>query len=693
MSKRKNDRSTAESNNILWTCVISSGVFLALYALVDIFVESYPKWLGVIIFGVYAMSVVTCLIIYGSRRKKEKDFAEKTLLMEKAMTGMMQNVSIPCVLTLRSGLIAWSSNGAREMLGSEESLIQQNITDLCSIKLEELIEELNKPKAEETEEPEIVEDDDEEKDKKEDIHSVTIGGKCYRVTLYKQTLGKNLYFLITFEDYTELNALTIKMDKETPVVAHIALDNLNEIAEYVRVNYRSAANEIEEILKKFAEDINGFIMESGRDRYILLFSKEQYDECKKRKFDILETVRNVRLGDSSVPVTVSIGISLVGANFEEREKNAASALEFALQRGGDQVAVKTENDVLFFGGKTKGFQKKTSATARVIATRLTSIISTSPNVLIMGHANPDFDAIGACVGAARLCMFCGVKPKIIMDTENSNFKACTEKLLTLADYKNMFISAEAGLDMIKSDTLLMIVDANNFNILESSAVASNISRYVVIDHHRRVAPFETEPLLSLIEPSASSASEMITEILEQCLTENMLHKEEANLLLAGIMVDTKNFTRTTGTKTFGAAMYLRGAGANSEIARTFFHEELDSFMSEAKLTSAARMYRDNIIITESEGNNTDADRVTAAKTADKMLDIRGVEASFALVKVEGKVLISARSKGTINVQLILEKMGGGGHFDAAAAALGGVDMRSAKHHLTNAIDEYFKENP
>lgn len=698
MSKRKNDRSFAESNNILWTCVISSGSFLALYALVDIFVESYPRWLGVIIFGVYAMSVVACLIIYGSKRKKEKDFAEKTLLMEKAMTGMMQDVSIPCILTLRSGLIAWSSQGAREMLGVEESLIQQNITDLCDLKLEKLIEELSADKVVK-EEPEVIEDEEEEEDengeskkKKEDIHSVVIGGMCYRVKLYKQTLGKNLYFLITFEDYTELNALTIKMDKEAPVVAHIALDNLNEIAEYVRVNYRSAANEIEEILKKFAEDINGFIMESGRDKYILLFSKEQYDECKDKKFDILETIRNVRLGDSSVPVTISIGISLVGANFEEREKNAASALEFALQRGGDQVAVKTENNVLFFGGKTKGVQKKTSSNARVLATRLASIIASSPNVLIMGHANPDFDAIGACVGIARLCMHSGVKPKIIMNTANANFKACSEKLLALEDYKNMFISAEAGLDMIKADTLLVIVDANNFNILESPAVANNVSRLVVIDHHRKVAPYETEPLLSKIDPSASSASEMITEILEQCLTENMLHKEEANILLAGIMVDTKNFTRTTGTKTFGAAMYLRGAGASSEIARTYFHEEYDDFLSEAQLTANARIHRGNIIITESEGTNIDTDRVLAAKTADKMLDIRGIEASFALVRVDSKVLISARSKGTVNVQLILEKMGGGGHFDAAAAALSGVDMRSAKHHLVNAIEEYFKEN-
>ncbi|MBR3845009.1 MAG: DHH family phosphoesterase [Clostridia bacterium] len=677
MSKKNNSRVFTENNMLLWICLLSSVIFFGLYAAVDIFVDNYPMWLGPVLFIADAMLILAVLIAYKRKRDLEASFKESTLLMEKAMTGMMRSVDIPCILTLPTGLIAWCSQGAHKMLGTSESLLQKNFNELCSVSIDDLVATLT----------------DDEAKKNDGSLPVVIGGRNYYAKIYLQTLGKNTYYLVTFTDYTEYEQLRIKNYNESPVVAHIVLDNLNEIAEYVRVNYRSAANEIEDILKKFADDMDGFIREYNRDRYIMVFSREKYNECAENKFDILETVRNVRLGDSSVPVTISMGISLVGENFEEREKNAFSALEFALQRGGDQVAVKTEEDVLFYGGRTKGVQKKLGSQMRVFATQLTSLISSAGNVLIMGHANPDFDAIGACVGIARLCMFCGQKPKIVMNTRNKNFLACTEKLLLLEDYKNTFISAEAGLDMVRSDTLLIIVDANNFNILESPDLANNVADYVIIDHHRKVAEFENEPKLTpLIDPSASSASEMVTAILEQCLPSDGMYKEEANLLLAGIMVDTKNFTRTTGAMTFSAAMHLRSIGASSEIAGAFFKEEFNDFMSEAKFGSNVTLYMEKIAITQSNGNDPSFDRVAAAKAADKLLTVRGVEASFALVEIDGVIHISARSNGGINVQLILEKLGGGGHFDMAAAALRGEDMRAVLYRLKDAIDEYFKEN-
>ena len=677
MSKDKNKRVFSESNVLLWMCLISSTIFMGLYAMINISIEKYPNWLGLVIFGINLIFISIVLIFYRRKRKLEKSFNEKTLQMEKAMTGMMKDVDVPCILTLPSGIIAWCSKGAHDIFDIPTSLLQKNFNDLCDVSIDELIATL--PEGENSENNE------------QGSMDLIINERNYIAKIYRHTLGKNSYYLITFTDYTDYAHLLAKTEAEAPVVAHIVLDNLTEIAEYVRVNYRSAANEIEEILKKFAKEMHGFIREYNRDKYIMVFAKEKYKECVENKFDILETIRNVRLGDSSVPVTISMGVSIVGNTFEEKEKNAFSALEFALQRGGDQVAVKTEEDIFFFGGKTKGVQKKSGSFARVFATQLSSYIANAGNVLIMGHANPDFDAIGACVGIARLCMFCGLSPRIIMNTKNKNFKACTEKLLLLEDYKNVFISPEAGLDMIQSDTLLVIVDANNFNILESSDIANNVSNFIVIDHHRKVAEFEIEPLLALIDPSASSASEMVTGILEQCLPNDALYKEEANLLLSGIMVDTKNFIKTTGTKTFSAAMYLRGVGANSEIAGTYFHEDFDDFMSEAKFNTNITMYLDRIAITESDGSDPDFDRVAASKAADKLLTVRGVDASFALVTINNKIHISARSNGKINVQLILEKMGGGGHFDSAAAAILGTDMKAVLYRLKDAIDEYFAE--
>jgi c-di-AMP phosphodiesterase-like protein len=583
------------------------------------------------------------------------------------------------MLTLRSGLIAWCSKGVYDMLDAKESLLQKNFNDLCNKDIEELIAKLPG-------------EDAETSDASCGELEMLINEKNYTAKIYRQMLGKNTYYLITFTDHTALTNLEDKTYRESPVVAHIVLDNLNEIAEYVKVNYRSAANQIEEILTEFALEMGGFIREYNRDKYIMVFSREKFDKCDKNNFDILERVRNVRLGDSSIPVTISMGISLVGDTFEEREKNAFSALEFALQRGGDQVAVKTEEDIVFFGGKTKGVQKNAGSKLRVVANQLAASISAAGNVLIMGHANPDFDTIGACIGIARLCMFCGHKPKIIMNTQNPNFKACTEKLLKLADYRNVFISAEAGLDMIQSDTLLIIVDANNFNILESPGVASSVTNFVVIDHHRKVAEFEHEPIISLIEPAASSASEMVTEILQHCIPNDTLLKEEANVLLAGIMVDTKNFTRTTGTMTFSAAMYLRGVGANSETVSAFFNEDFNNFMSEARFNTNVTMYLDKIAITESDGSDPSFDRVNAAKAADKLLTIRGVEASFALVKIDGKIHISARSSSDINVQLILEKLGGGGHFDIAGAQVVSESVLSVLEKLKSSIDDYLEES-
>ena len=680
MSNKNQNRSIfSDIGALLWICVISSSIFIGLYALIDIFVPNHPLWLGPIIFTINVILSIIAFVVYKKKKTVEENFKAQELIIEKAMTSMMRKVDVPCMLTLPNGTIAWCSKGANDMLG-QSNLLHKNFNDVCGAKIDDFIgslSKIDKPDAEVSDHTSL---------------SAIINNKNYMVNVYRHILGQNTYFLITFVDYTDYAQLLKKVESGAPVVAHVVLDNLNEIAEYVRVNYRSAANEIEGILKNFADSMNGFIREYDRDKYIIVFSREKYEECANNKFDILETVRNVRLGDSSVPVTISMGISLVGSTFEEMERNAYSTLEFALQRGGDQVAVRTEEDVIFFGGRTKGVQKKSGSFARVFATQLTSYIANAGNVLIMGHANPDFDAIGACVGAARLCMFCGLKPKIIMNTSNQNFKSCTEKLLTLEEYKNIFISAEAGLDMIRSDTLLIIVDANNFNILESSDVANNISNFVVIDHHRKVAEFENEPLLSLIDPSASSASELITGILEQCLTADSMYKEEANLLLAGIMVDTNNFTRTTGTKTFSAAMYLRGVGANSEVAGTFFHEDFDSFICEAKFSSNVTMYLDRIAITESDGNDPSFDRIAAAKAADKLLTVRGVDASFALVSIEDKIHISARSNGSINVQLILEKMGGGGHFDSAAAAITDSDMKNVLYRLKDAIDTYFVEN-
>ena len=391
-----------------------------------------------------------------------------------------------------------------------------------------------------------------------------------------------------------------------------------------------------------------------------------------------------------------MGISAVGSSVSEREQNAQMALDTALRRGGDQVVIKKENTLEFFGGRVKGLQKQGTVSSRVIADRLAELVRSHGKIMIMGHKSPDCDSIGACIGMSRFVRSIvgdSVPVRIIVDTESETFKACTPGILNLPEYKNVFLSGPSGLDAVTSDTLLIIVDANNFNIIESPDVAKSISDIVVIDHHRKVSDIARPLLIEYIDPSASSASELVSEMIENSLSENALLKEEADLLLSGIMLDTMNFTRTTGMRTFSAAYFLRSMGASSEKARSFFEDDIVQHLAEAKffMRENVTVYRENIAIAISMGTNEKYDRVAASKAAERLITVRKVDAAFALVKIGETIHISARSTGTINVQLILEKLHGGGHFDAAGAQVTGRTMNEVLVILKSAINQYFEE--
>jgi c-di-AMP phosphodiesterase-like protein len=311
----------------------------------------------------------------------------------------------------------------------------------------------------------------------------------------------------------------------------------------------------------------------------------------------------------------------------------------------------------------------------------------------MGHRAADFDCIGACLGVARLCAFCGVQFNVIVNPKDPNFTKCYDRIKDLSEYhhSSVFCNAAEAQEMVGSDTLTVIVDVNNKVQLEAPAVAEISRRTVYIDHHRKTAEFEEAPLISYIEPSASSACELVSEILEQALPSGMLSTDEADIMYAGILLDTKQFTRNTGVRTFSAALYLRGEGANPTDAQMLFRSCLSDFISEAKFESNVVVYRKMMAIScNDDPDNTASDRIAAAKAADKLLTVEGVKASFALCRIEDKIHVSGRSSGEVNVQLIMEKLEGGGHFDSAATQLVG-SMTEALTRLKGAIDEYFKD--
>jgi c-di-AMP phosphodiesterase-like protein len=667
----------------------------------------------------YILLSVSVFLFFQIKSRKQRD---EQILFESLNTKMHNMfkymVSFPYAIVDEQGRVRATNNALQELIGAKNPFYRGALTDICSgVSLQDILDTASKgeektgtvskltleainAEAEESAEkpPEYILDH--LKDGK--IVKLKNGGR-YVARAYKMSLNDRDNYLVTFTDATELLDLKEKTERDMPAVAYIDVDNLEELTQYTRVNYRDASRKVDDILIRFAASLDGLLREYERDRYLLLFSQDKLRECEENKFtELLDGIRGIRLGEYSIPVTVSAGISLSDSSMAERAKDAGTALDMALQRGGDQVAVRRKDGIRYYGGQTRPFQRRTKVQSRVVASYLLSEISSADNLLIMGHKNPDFDSIGSCVGIAQLGLFAGVPTKIIMDLNNANFKIATERLCTSRTYSDMFISGHKGLDLIRPNTLLIISDANNFSIIEDPDVAANMrqvsGKIAIIDHHRQTGEYDFEPVMNYIDPSASSAAELVTEMLEQTDTgsdgENnkLVSDEVASVILSGIVLDTGNFTRNTGSRTLDAARYLYGKGANAEYVHSFFNEDYSDYVCERSFSGCALMQNNSVGLTWSHGTGRGADdRVAAAKEADKLLNVKGVHASFALVEVGNAIHISGRSDGSINVQLILERLGGGGRFDSAGAAVTGTTLDDARQALRDAVSAYFTE--
>ena len=583
---------------------------------------------------------------------------------------VLPKLYMPVIISDLNGKIIWFNKAFISASGSNTGFFGKNIDQICSNSLDDIIH------AEDSEEG----------------LATTAFDRFYNVKSYPVKTTKQEYCITVWNNRTELNEAYRTLKDENTVVAFIMIDNLDELLQHIQDKYREVSNNVATILNDWAESVDGILKEFQRDKYIFLFSEKHLATIISSKFTILDKIRDVRVGSGGLPVTISIGIAAAGGTMPEKERDAQAALDMALQRGGDQAVVKTATDMDFYGGRTQSVQKRTKVRSRVTANELIALMAESSNVLIMGHVNPDFDCFGACVGMARMAMFCGTPVNIIVDTEDKNIAKCFDMLEGLDEYRHMFVGAHEALDLISHDTLLCICDVNNARQLAAPEVAENVERTVYVDHHRKTAEFKIKPLIAYIEPSASSACELVAEFLEQTLSAGMLPHEEANLLLAGIMLDTKNFAKNTGVRTFSAGFYLQNEGANQQKIQNLFKSDLEDLRREARFETNVKIYRGMFAITtntlKESGNSDSADRVAAAKAADKLLTVNGVMASFAICKIDNTVHISARSTGKVNVQVIVEKLGGGGHFDMAATQLKDVSVNDALSMLKEAIDAY-----
>ena len=677
--KNKHEKKTHRiSARVVLSVVIAAMLFI-IYALIMHLSSLDALTVGAVMLICFFAAEFIGLKLYGffSFHMANPDDEKLSPILGNITLDFILKLYLPVVICDESGKIIWYNNAFTKATNPREVLYTKYIDSIVDVTIDRILSDTTSP-AEETDSPDGIE--------------AVANDRVFRVKGYKITAEGKDYVITVWNERTELRQLAKRLSDEETIIAYVMIDNLDELRQFVQEKYRSAAAQVEALLKEWADSVGGILKEYERDKFIFLFEARYLDEFVEKKFDILDRIREVRIGEGSMPVTVSIGISRVNGTLADKDHDAHASLDLALQRGGDQVVVKNIHNTEFYGGRTKTVQKRTKVRARVIANQLSLSMAKANNVLIMGHRNPDYDSIGACVGIARLAMFCGVKANIIVNRDDANIKSAISRVAPLPEYADIFVDSITGQDMINSDTLLVIVDVNNPVQFESPDIADNVASVAIIDHHRKTSDYKHEPVISYIEPSASSASELVSEMLEQALPIGSLHREEADVLYAGMLLDTKQFSRNTGVRTFSAALYLRGEGANPTEVQHFFQADLEDFMREAKFSMNVVTYRQMFAISMSDSDGTPADRIAAAKAADKLLGVNGVMASFALVQIDNSVHISARSAGNINVQLILEKIGGGGYYEAAGAFLSDVSMTAALTSLKEAIDEYLTKN-
>lgn len=522
--------------------------------------------------------------------------------------------------------------------------------------------------------------------------SVSHAQRAFRVyaSPLRELGQKNDLLLLTFFDVSEHKALQAEYKASRPVVAHIIIDNLDEISQNARESDKAmVVGGVDNVLSAWAAPTGGILQLTERGRYLFVFEERYLPGFIADKFSVLDSVRTLGENGALEP-TISIGVGAGGESFADNNELARQALDLTLGRGGDQATVKQGASLEFFGGKTKTVERRTKVKARIMAQSLAEFLDEATSVLIMGHRFADFDAVGAAVGVARLAMAKNKPVNIVIDRETSPALSLIEHVEHLPEYEGVFVPPLTALDLVTSSTLLVVVDTHNPELLESSELVGNAAHVVLIDHHRRMASC-IESDLAYHEPYASSASELVCELAQYSTGGNALRKREAEAMLAGIVLDTNNFAFRTSFRTFEAAAFLKKMGGDTIEVKKLFQVDFDSYSDRTQLISAAHRYERITVLASWNGPDHPGMGVVAAQAADEMLDIEGVEASFVLFQRREKTYISARSLGTINVQLIMEALGGGGHATNAGAQVE-APLEEARKALCDAISRSLREN-
>lgn len=582
------------------------------------------------------------------------------------------NMPFPLTIIEIDGTVSWYNTKFLDLVG-ENDILNKNIKNI--------IPGFNVKK--------ILEKD------KGTFLKVNFKDKEYRVFFNVVDINKTArdtkqIIMLYWIDNTSFAYLKEKYNDEKLVVCLAYIDNYSEAKNSTDdVNRPIVLAEIDKRINFFANEINGFTRKYENDKYLIIFENKYLKQLEAKRFHILDKIREIDLGNK-IPITLSMGVGVYGKDPIESYNYAKAAIDIALGRGGDQVVVKKIDKLEFYGGKTKAVEKRNKVRSRVISYALRQLIDQSDNLFVMGHKQADMDSFGACIGILKAAEFRNKKGYMILEGINPSITNIYDKMKDeQPEYLEQIITPEEAEEMVGVNSLLVVVDNHRPNYTAAPKLLDMIDKVVLIDHHRRGADFIEDPVLLYLEPYASSTCELVTEILYYMTDKMELTNFEADALLAGITVDTKNFTFQTGVRTFEAASILKRAGADTTSVRQLFKDDLNTFIKKAEVIRNTSIIFNKIAIAKLDSASEDSTLI-AAQSANELLTISGVEASFVLAKTNGKIHISGRSLGNLSVQIILEKLGGGGHLNSAGVQLKGT-MEEVEKLLINAIDEYFKE--
>ncbi len=640
-------------------------VFLAGFVLAAAAMRYY------ILAGVELAVTVVLLVAYLLQRNYRRKEIQKYLsrVLEKSTGAEGGQPPFPMVaIRLADGGIIYTNDTFNKLTGFRDITAEQQITDvLPGFSTEWLFS-----------------------GKTEYPYDVTLSGRRYRIygtTIFAEDPQATRLAALYFTDLTELYQVRDEYIRSRPVVSIILVDNYEELTKNLTEGAISTLNaKINDAITKWTEPYHGLLRRLEKNRFLFVFEKRDLKQAIDGKFSILEDVHEIT-SPSGIAASISFGVGVDAECFEEGYEFAALSIEMALSRGGDQAVIKDRLNFNFYGGRNRESDHRSKVRSRVTANSLMELMGQSSKVFIMGHRNADLDAVGAAMGIACMCRKKGKEPFIVLDLENNAAERLIEEIREVPEYKNVFISSQDALLLSDNRSMLVVVDTNRPDQVESKHLLEAVNSICVIDHHRRAADYIKPVVVNLHEPYASSAAELVTELLQYAVEKKDVLPIEAKSLMAGIFLDTKSFNVRTGERTFEAAAFLRQLGADTVEVKKLLQNDFQDTMAKYQIIKSARLYRQEIAIA---ALNAGTSRPLAAQAADELLNISGITASFVLYPDNDQVIISARSIGDANVQMILEPLGGGGNTATAGAQVSDSNVKDVLDRLVASIDQYFE---